>query len=129
LIHPNISTILGICIDSSRYWIVEEFFEGGCLFYYLKRLTEFPPTLQLHIAREIHKVSYFSFVLFCFVLFEYSSIDLIFFKGLGFLHGQNPSVIHGDLTSKNIMVCSSLSPPPPLLRLTLSKYRLEKIIK
>lgn len=82
--HPNITQFLGLCFlpETQLPLLVMEQLETN-----LDDLLEYMPNLPLSLKRSILE-------------------DIA--RGLLYLHDRNPPVIHRDLTSKNVLLTSSL---------------------
>jgi len=79
--HPNIVQFVGAC-TISRLAIVTEYMENGSLRQFIEHaevLFQTKPFLRIRI---------------CF--------DMV--KGMCYLHGMRPAIIHGDLTSNNVLL-------------------------
>lgn len=82
LLHPNIVTLWGVCIEPGKYSMVTELMEKGTLYEVLHNSrcnNELPWPMRLKIAEDIA-------------------------KGLNYLHEQKPPIIHRDLKSQSILL-------------------------
>jgi len=88
--HPNVVQFLGACTTGSEehHCIVTEWMGGGSLRQFLTdyfHILEQNPHLRLKIALDIA-------------------------KGMTYLHGWTPAILHRDLSSRNILLDHSIDP-------------------
>lgn len=81
--HPNLTKLIGVCTQPSLMMVLE-FMEGGNLHEYLHG-DESTPKPQLSVEDK----------------FE---LALHVARGMQFMHGLNPPIIHRDLKSPNILI-------------------------
>jgi len=118
--HPNILSMVGFCLHP--VCLVTEFIANGNLYQYIHRLDE-PTTADpdappipgnslinhnivslansLKLSTSAHSVAEFAGITWPLRLKIAKDIA----KGMAFLHGLTPPVIHSDLKSPNILVC------------------------
>ena len=83
--HPNVVSLIGACLQPPFLCIVTEFIGGGSLYS------------LLHVE---HQRVYLTWLL---------RIALDVARGMSYLHGSQPKIIHRDLSSHNILIAYPIS--------------------
>ncbi|KAH3767537.1 Serine/threonine-protein kinase CTR1 [Pelomyxa schiedti] len=84
--HPNIVLFMGVSVDVTKYCIVTEFVENGNLFTILHRET-------------------------CPIFLDFNQRETILAdsaRGIAYLHGRTPPIMHRDLKSANVLITADL---------------------
>lgn len=80
--HPNLVLYMGACGDpNTPLCIVSELFTGGSMFEYLHGMGEFRPSVKIALKFALHIA-----------------------RGMFYLHSSQPSILHRDLKSRNVLL-------------------------
>ena len=82
--HPNVVHLKGVCVNPRHYALVLEFVDNGNL-----------EDLLLHKKNDQPQVQRW---------YRRCQMGLDVARGMQFLHSQEPSIIHRDLKSSNVLV-------------------------
>ena len=77
--HPSIVTLVGMVYESENYGLVLEYMKYGEVTQFMREFK------QVHWAWKLQMIN-----------------DVIL--GMNYLHTQKPPIVHGDLTSRNVLV-------------------------
>lgn len=77
--HPNIVLFMGAVTEPGHLSIVTEFLHRGSLYKILQKSTDIPFLKRLRLAHDV-------------------------VKGMCYLHGCKPPIVHRDLKSPNLLV-------------------------
>lgn len=81
--HPNIVSLIGVCLEPGCYALVLEFMKNGSI-ESLLREEERPVEVERWLCRI--------------------NMGLDVAIGMEFLHSRNPQIVHRDLKSSNVLV-------------------------
>ena len=102
--HPNIVQFVGACVDKGHVLIVTEFASGGSLF---SLLHEQKSKVQISWSQRYRMVN-----------------DIA--KGMYFLHGQEPPILHRDLKSLNLLVSEPVKDVSSYIQIKVTDFGLSR---